>query len=113
SKESSSVAANLYQKAIESKTKKILNKKKSKKTSAQEQIKTIFYNNDVVILNEINFTINSYSYSFVYNQLHSNTEKLCLLVVVKAIDISKVLQSAYRTIDNFSQSLPCEWAVSK
>ncbi|CAG8693800.1 15614_t:CDS:10, partial [Gigaspora margarita] len=41
--------------------------------AAQKQIKTIFHNDDVVILNEMNFTINSYSYLFVYNQLHSNT----------------------------------------
>ncbi|CAG8749675.1 11828_t:CDS:2, partial [Racocetra fulgida] len=39
--------------------------------------------------------------------------ELRLLAVVKALDISKILQSAYRTIANFSQSLPHEWAVSK
>ncbi|CAG8605215.1 9878_t:CDS:2 [Racocetra fulgida] len=168
SKESPSAAANLYQKAIESKPKKNSNKENQKKTSgtkwneillfglqlqqiqniremnqinrslksysllsesgqrnrskkgatmfyqaAQEQIKTIFHNDDIVILNEMNFTINSHSYSFVYNQLHSNTEELRLLAVVKAMDISKISQSAYRTIANFSQSLLCEWAVSE
>ncbi|RIB08459.1 hypothetical protein C2G38_2211588 [Gigaspora rosea] len=79
--------------------------------AAQEQINTIFHNDDIVTLNEMNFTINGHSYSFVYNQLNSNTEKLRLLAVVKAMDISRVSRSAYRTIANLSQSLPCEWAV--
>ncbi|CAG8784735.1 8723_t:CDS:2 [Gigaspora margarita] len=61
----------------------------------------------------MNFTINGHSYSFVYNQLNSNTEELHLLVVVKAMDISRVLQSAYRTIANLSQSLSHKCAVSE
>ncbi|CAG8833348.1 25737_t:CDS:2, partial [Gigaspora margarita] len=81
--------------------------------AAQEQIKTIFYNDNIVILNEMNFTINDHSYLFVYNQFHSNTEELRLFAVVKAMNISKVLQSVYRIIANLSQSLPHEWAVSK
>ncbi|RIB10514.1 hypothetical protein C2G38_2205898 [Gigaspora rosea] len=69
-------------------------------SSSSRANKNDFYNDDTVILNEIDFTINSYSYSFVYNQLNSNTKKLYLLAVVKAMDISRVFQS-----------LPCEWAV--
>ncbi|CAG8815459.1 6543_t:CDS:2, partial [Gigaspora margarita] len=90
SKESSSATANLYQ--------------KSKKEAtmlyqvAQEQIKTIFYNDDIVILNKMNFTINSHSYLFVYNQLYSNTEELCLLAVIKAIDISKTVSEVKKQL---------------
>ncbi|CAG8817720.1 5043_t:CDS:1, partial [Gigaspora rosea] len=58
-------------------------------SSSSRANKNDFYNDDTVILNEIDFTINSYSYSFVYNQLNSNTKKLYLLAVVKAMDISR------------------------
>ncbi|CAG8798910.1 27603_t:CDS:2, partial [Gigaspora margarita] len=49
--------------------------------AAQEQIKTDFHNNDIVTLNEMNFTINRHSYSFTYNEINSNTEELHLLAV--------------------------------
>ncbi|CAG8616869.1 23033_t:CDS:2 [Cetraspora pellucida] len=95
-KESPSAAANLYQ-----------------KVSAQKQIKSVFHNDDVVILNEIKFTINSHSYSVVYNQHYNNTEELRLLAIIKAMDVSKISRSAYRTIANLSLSLPREWSVSE
>ncbi|RIB14452.1 hypothetical protein C2G38_2144043 [Gigaspora rosea] len=81
--------------------------------AAQEQIKTVFHNNDIVTLNEMNFTINGHSYSFTYNEININTEELRLLAVVRAMDIGKISRSAYRTIANLSQSLPREWAVSE
>ncbi|CAG8846348.1 5651_t:CDS:1, partial [Gigaspora margarita] len=81
--------------------------------AAQEQIKTVFYNDDIVTLNQMNFTINGHSYSFTYNKINSNIEELRLLAVVRAMDIGKISQSAYRAIANLSQSLPREWAVSE
>ncbi|RIB30497.1 hypothetical protein C2G38_2260371, partial [Gigaspora rosea] len=81
--------------------------------AAQEQIKTVFHNDNIVTLNEMDFTINRHSYSFTYNENNSNTEELRLLAVVRAMDIGKISRSAYRTIANLSQSIPREWAVSE
>ena len=78
----------------------------------QTEIKSIFYNGDRVILNQLAFTVNDIPFKILFNKPEKVSEDLRIQSIVQAMDCTHISRSAYRALSRIGHDLPREWAVS-
>ncbi len=64
-------------------------------TNLQPEIKSIFHDNDQVILNQLAFTINDISFKILFNKPEKASEDLRIQSIVQAMDCTHISRSAY------------------